>query len=94
MSTRERWIVYPILFLTFGLVFMQSLERLGGPIQFRCQAIECQHLRVETINGRPYPPPSVAIVVPKTAPPVAAEGSASDEQTPAEGTTEPSDGKP
>ena len=77
MSTRERWIVYPLLFLALGLVLRSSFEESISEIEFRCQTIECQNLRVKLINGQPVVPHPVMVVVPS---PAAAAGQATVEQ--------------
>lgn len=51
MSNRERWILYPLLF--FALMLGLRATYLD-PWQFRCREIECQNLKVQTINGLPY----------------------------------------
>jgi hypothetical protein len=65
MSTRERWIVYPLLFLTLGIALR---DKVVPPSQIRCNELqagqvvcnrlesvqsECRTLLVHGPNGRP-----------------------------------------
>jgi len=56
MSDRERWVLYPLLF--FSLVLGLRASYLD-PWSFRCREIECQNLKVSSINGMPYMNPVV-----------------------------------
>ena len=58
MTTRERWTVYPLLFLAIGLAMraQSGTPDLNGRI--RCEILEaenvvCQNLRVESADGNP-----------------------------------------
>ncbi len=85
MSTRERWIVYPLLFLALGLVLRTSLEKSVNAIEFRCQTIECHNLRVRLINGQPALSQPVTFVVPTPIPPDGAR----DEENAADAVADP-----
>lgn len=70
MSTRERWIVYPLLFFALCFDILPRLVKTAGaPSEIQCRTIDCQELRVRTINGRPYVSQPVAIMVPSSAVP-------------------------
>jgi hypothetical protein len=77
MSTRERWIVYPLLFMTLGIAMRDKvippvrLGSLGAQLQARdtvSQRIRCRELQVERVvcnrldvNNGPNQPPVVVL---------------------------------
>ncbi len=84
MSDRERWIVYPLLFYALVMGFKSTYQ---DPMEFRCRTIECQSLKVQSINGSDARAvsllrnqPANVIVVP------ASPGSLSVDQAPTAGT--------
>lgn len=50
MTSRERWTVYPLLFLALG---MASVDKLGTPSETSFRAVSCQQLVVRNVNGQP-----------------------------------------
>ncbi len=65
MSDRERWIVYPLLGFALMLGFRgASLSTL------KCRDVECQSLRVQTINGTAYVPGTTTVIVTPSGTPV------------------------
>jgi hypothetical protein len=55
MSTRERWIVYPLLFLTLGIAMRDRPVSQGHFRQneLRAGRLHCDELLVDGPNGRP-----------------------------------------
>jgi len=51
MSNRERWIVYPLLFLTLGIVMRDKLvpHATGPSDQIAASVIQCQQLRADSL---------------------------------------------
>jgi hypothetical protein len=81
MSTRERWIVYPLLFFSLCFDILPRLVKTAGaPSEIQCRTIDCQELRVKTINGRPYVSQPVAIMVPSPAVPRAVAAPSAEDQ--------------
>ena len=60
MSTRERWIVYPLLFLALLLILKMSYQ---NSMELRCRSIECYSLSVKLLNGQPVPPEGLPVLV-------------------------------
>jgi hypothetical protein len=52
MSTRERWIVYPLLFLTLGITMRDKIVRSapGVPEEIVAKRIRCGELRTENLS--------------------------------------------
>ncbi|MEN6449826.1 MAG: hypothetical protein ABFC96_04970 [Thermoguttaceae bacterium] len=50
MAARERWIVYPLLFLALGAILR---ERFVGVRTLSAESLECQALVIRGPNGRP-----------------------------------------
>jgi hypothetical protein len=56
MSTRERWIVYPLLFLTLGIVMRDKMVEMVHPVarlsngEFAAEKIRCNQLQVDQID--------------------------------------------
>ena len=48
MSNRERWIIYPLLFYALVMGFKSTYR---DPMEFKCRTIECDNLKVRSING-------------------------------------------
>jgi hypothetical protein len=55
MNERERWIVYPLLFLALGAALRDKLFD-----QTRTKSLECQELTVSAENGGGQPPVALA----------------------------------
>jgi len=51
MTSRERWVLYPLLFLTLGIVMRDKFFQRDTPI--RARHILCRHLDVVDSNGQP-----------------------------------------
>jgi hypothetical protein len=55
MSTRERWIVYPLLFLTLGIVMRDKAREMLTPTvhvganEFAAERIHCSQLQVDQV---------------------------------------------
>jgi len=65
MTTRERWTVYPLLFLALGLAVRAAVlsdERLAEPPEIlEADRVECRELIVRDADGTIYlevPPPA------------------------------------
>jgi hypothetical protein len=53
MSTRERWIVYPLLFLTLGIALRDKIVPPDlKPLSVDADAIRCRDLDVDTVRCR------------------------------------------
>ncbi|MEX0939214.1 MAG: hypothetical protein WDZ59_15235 [Pirellulales bacterium] len=48
MSDRERWIVYPLLFLALGLALRDKLTQV-----IQCETLICNRLQIEDRQGQP-----------------------------------------
>jgi hypothetical protein len=53
MSTRERWIVYPLIFLTLGIALRDKLLYRVRTDDLVAERVECRTLIVHGPNGRP-----------------------------------------
>ena len=60
MSTRERWIIYPLLFLTLGIAMRDKVTgHIGSPwgqvqvAEVKARSVRCNELVVSGPNGRP-----------------------------------------
>ena len=73
MSTRERWVVYPLLFLALFLTLKMSYQ---NTVELRCRSIDCYSLSVKMLNGQPIPPEGLPILVPRASGSRAAEEAA------------------
>ena len=55
MTSRERWTVYPLLFLALGLAVRAAVltdERLAAPLaRFEAEQVECRSLLVRDADG-------------------------------------------
>lgn len=55
MSTRERWIVYPLLFLTLGIVMRDKMREMVNPVvranhsEFSAGRVRCGQLEVDQV---------------------------------------------
>lgn len=75
MTTRERWIVYPLLM--FSLMMGIKTHYFQDTFVLKAEKIECGDLTVRLINGRPARLTAIipSIPAPATAPPKAEVGS-------------------
>lgn len=49
MTSRERWTVYPLLFLA---ILMASRDKLAAPYESTFRVVKCQELVVQDVNGQ------------------------------------------
>jgi hypothetical protein len=49
MTSRERWTVYPLLFLA---LIMASRDKLAAPYESTFRVVKCQEIVVQDVNGQ------------------------------------------